>query len=217
MESTLGAAERVGARIVMVGNVYGYGEDAPDPLVESLPLRPTTVKGRVRAAMWERARASRAPATEVRGSDYLGRGAISIFSLLIAPKIVAGEPVVAPVDFDAVRPWTFVEDVARTLVAASRNDASWGRAFHVPSQHASLRQVATRFAELAGLPPPSLVQMPRSDLEALGKTDTIIREVVEMAYLLEHPFVLDAKDTERTLSVHATSLDAMLRDTLRTD
>src|SRR5262249_54525467 len=37
MESTVVAAERVGARIVSIGNTYPYGEGAPPTLTEDLP------------------------------------------------------------------------------------------------------------------------------------------------------------------------------------
>ncbi|MDF2696918.1 MAG: oxidoreductase, partial [Labilithrix sp.] len=45
----------------------------------------------------------------------------------------------------------------------------------------------------------------------------ILREVVEMAYLFEQPCLLDSSDTERVLGVHASSLDTMVRDTLRSE
>ena len=214
-DAVMAAAERSGARVAIVSNVYPYGEGAPSPLTESLPLTPTTVKGRVRAEMWRRARASRVKVTEVRGSDYLGHGAGSVFTLLAAPRLRAGEAASMPADLDAPHAWTFTEDVARTLVAAARSEASWGRAFHVPSRHASVREVATLLCELAGAPPPTLTRMSREELEALGRADSIMREIVEMAYLFERPLVLDSSETERILGVRATSLDAMLRDTLR--
>ena len=211
LDGVIHAARQAGARLVIVGNLYGYGENAPSTLRASLPLEPTSVKGRLRVALWTRALASGVPTTEVRGSDYLGRGAASAFTLLAAKRLVAGEIARFPADLDAVHPWTFTEDVARTLVAAARSDASWGRAFHVPSQHASVRQVATRLCELAGAPAPRLARMARAELEELG---SIVREIAEVAYLAEKPWTLDASDTERVLDVRASSLDTMLRATL---
>ena len=47
----LAAAERNGALLVTLENLYGYGPTDGKPMTEDLPLAATTVKGRTRAAM----------------------------------------------------------------------------------------------------------------------------------------------------------------------
>jgi len=47
----LTAAERTGALLVTLENLYGYGPPGGRPMTEDLPLAATTVKGRTRAAM----------------------------------------------------------------------------------------------------------------------------------------------------------------------
>ena len=69
----LQAAERSGAGLVTVGNLYGYGQvDAP--MTEATPVQPNGIKGQVRARMWADAlaahEAGRIRATELRASDY---------------------------------------------------------------------------------------------------------------------------------------------------
>jgi nucleoside-diphosphate-sugar epimerase len=179
-------------------------------------MAPHTIKGRVRAAMWEAARAGRARATEVRASDYLGHGAASHFTLMVLPSIVHGEVASFHGDLDAMHSWTFTQDVARALVAASVSDASWGRAWHVPSNVASVRELSASAARLAGAPAPTLNRMSGAELDALATTDSIIRELVEMIYLVDRPCVLDSTETQHALGVAATPLEDVLRDTLRT-
>jgi nucleoside-diphosphate-sugar epimerase len=215
MDGVVAAAESVGARLVVLGNIYGYGKEARSPVTSASPLAPTSVKGRVRTAMWEQALGSAVPAVEVRASDYLGDGAGSLFTLMTLPPVLTGKPAVTPGDLGALHAWSFTKDVARTLVAASRYSGDWGRAFHVPSQHASVRDLASRFAELGGTPLPNLRALTDGDLEALAREDEIIREVLEIAYLYRQPCILDASDTEHLLGVSASSLDTMIRDTLR--
>jgi nucleoside-diphosphate-sugar epimerase len=215
MDGVVAAAESVGARLVVLGNIYGYGKEARTPLTSASPLAPTSVKGRVRTAMWEHALGSAVPAVEVRASDYLGDGAGSLFTLMTLPPLLVGRPAAMLGDLDARHAWSFTKDVARTLVAASRYSGNWGRAFHVPSQHASVRDLATRFAELGGTSLPDLRSLADEDLEALAREDEFIREIVEMAYLYGQPCVLDASDTERLLGVSASSLDTMIKDTLQ--
>ncbi|WP_159587706.1 NAD-dependent epimerase/dehydratase family protein [Chelativorans xinjiangense] len=215
MEGVARAAERVGARIVVAGNTYGYGEGAPSQLSHDLPLKPTTVKGRVRVAMWERALSSSVPALEVRASDYLGKGAVSLFTLAVVPHVLAGEEAAIPGNPNAVHPWSFTKDVARTLVAASSYSGEWNRAFHVPSQHATPRELAARFATLVGAPTPRLREFSEPELRSLAENDPVMREVEEMVYLLEESSVLDASETTRLLGIVASALDDMVSDTLR--
>jgi nucleoside-diphosphate-sugar epimerase len=164
--------------------------------------------------MWERALTSNVPALEIRASDYLGDGAGSLFTLMTLPPLLAGEPSTMPGDLDALHAWSFTKDVARTLVAASRYSGDWGRAFHVPSQHISVRDLAARLAELGGAPLPGLRALTDEDLEALAREDEFMREIPEMVYLFRQPCILDASDTERLLGVYASSLDVMIEDTL---
>ncbi len=214
MEGVAEAAAKLKARLIVLGNVYGYGGEAPSPLTAATPLAPTSVKGRVRTAMWQRALAADVPALEIRASDYLGSGAGSLFALMTLPPLLAGMPATVSGDLDALHAWSFTRDVARTLVAASRYSDGWGRAFLVPSQHASIRQLATRFAEIAGAPVPQLEVLGEQQLEALGQEDALMRELPEMAYLYRRPCIVDATETERLLGVTASGLDAMIEDTL---
>jgi nucleoside-diphosphate-sugar epimerase len=212
--AVLRAAEAAGADVVTLSNIYGYGRFT-GPLTESTPLAPHTVKGRVRAAMWDAALRSPVRATEVRASDYLGHGAVTYFSLFVLPGALRGEASRFPGDVDLPHSWSFTKDVARTLVAAAASDASWGRAWHVPSRSASIRQLANMAAGVAGAPTPQLTRMPPDELQALAAADSMMREVAEMTYLFESACVLDSRETERLLGVSASPLDEALRDTLQ--
>ena len=68
----LAAAERSGAGLLIVGNLYGYGP-SPMPMTEATPLATTGTKGRVRAQMWHDALAAqeqgRVRTVELRASD----------------------------------------------------------------------------------------------------------------------------------------------------
>ncbi|TIX04342.1 MAG: oxidoreductase, partial [Mesorhizobium sp.] len=48
LDGTVRAAEAAGAKIILLGNLYGYGENAESPLHPDLPLDPTSRKGTTR-------------------------------------------------------------------------------------------------------------------------------------------------------------------------
>ncbi|OBQ75006.1 NAD-dependent epimerase/dehydratase family protein [Mesorhizobium erdmanii] len=210
IDGTVRAAEAVGAKLIVVGNLYGYGENAESPLRSDQALNPTSKKGTARTIMWQRAVRADIPAIEVRPSDYLGHGAISYFSLVALPSIIEGKPTAFIGDLDATHAWTFTKDVARTLVAASRYTGEWGRAFHVPSQYASPRELIQKTAAMLGREVPETRSYTVAEMEALG-----MHELIEMRYLFERPLLVDSSDTEALLGVSASSLEEMIADTLR--
>ncbi|TDC83012.1 NAD-dependent epimerase/dehydratase family protein [Micromonospora sp. KC606] len=213
----LTAAERAGAVLATVGNLYGYGPvDAA--MTEQTPLRATGSKGRVRNQMWTDAlaahRAGRVRVTEVRGSDYLGADGTSL-PMLVLPRVLAGQRVFLPVDWDAPHTWTYIADVARTLVAAATDVRAWGRPWHVPSPPAvPMRELAVRAAVLVGAPAPKLTRMPYPVLWAGGVVNPFARELRETAHQFTRPFLMDSTAATATLGVEPTPLDRSLKETV---
>ncbi|MGH3464164.1 MAG: NAD-dependent epimerase/dehydratase family protein [Kribbellaceae bacterium] len=214
----LRAAETSGAVLVTTGNLYGYGA-VDGPMTEDLPLRPNSEKGRVRVRIWEQAlaahRAGRIRTAEVRGSDYLGAGAVSPMTVLVLPKVLVGKRASVPADLDAPHSWTYTGDVARTLVAVASEQSSWGRAWHVPTgPPRSFREVAARATELAGLPGPLLSAMPYPVLWIGGLFDPMARAVRETQYQFRGPFVLDSTAATEAFGISPAALDDVLRETI---
>ncbi|NJC14666.1 nucleoside-diphosphate-sugar epimerase [Micromonospora profundi] len=213
----LTAAERSGAVLATVGNLYGYGP-VDGPMTEQTPAAAAGIKGRVRNQMWADAlvahEAGRVRVTEVRGSDYLGVNGMSL-AMMVLPRVLAGQRVVLPVDWDAPHTWTYIPDVARTLVAAATDPAAWGRAWHVPSTPAvPMRELATRAAALAGAPAPKLTRMPYPMLWLGGLINPLARELRETAYQFDRPFLMDSTAASAALGIEATPLDAALTETV---
>lgn len=214
----LRAAELSGAVLVTTGNLYGYGQ-VDTPMTEQLPQRPNSVKGQVRATLWADAlaahQAGRIHTAEVRGSDYLGAGTMSPFSAMVLPKVLAGRRASMPADLDAPHSWTYVGDVARTLTAVATDKNAWGRPWHVPTAPAlSVRTLATRAAELAGAPAAQVTRMPTVTLRLAGLFNPAAREMLEMQYQLQRPFVLDSSAATAAFGIDPTPTDDALRDTI---
>ncbi|WFE59905.1 NAD-dependent epimerase/dehydratase family protein [Micromonospora sp. WMMD712] len=213
----LTAAGRAGAVLATVGNLYGYGP-VDGPMTEDIPPAAGGTKGQVRNRMWAEAvaahRAGRVRVTEVRGSDYLGVGALSV-PMMLLPRVLDGRRVVLPVDFDAPHTWTYVDDVARTLVRVAAVERAWGRAWHVPSPPAvSARELAARAAALADAPAPRLTRLPYPALWLGGLVNPFVRELRETAYQFDRPFLMDSTAATATLGIEPTPLGSALAQTV---
>lgn len=215
-QGLLTAAERTGADYVMLDNLYAYGP-VDGPMTEDLPLAPSSVKGRVRAEVWRQADAAhsagRVRLTTVRASDFIGAGAVSVFTLAVAPKVLAGKPALVPADLDAPHSWTATRDVARALVTVAQDERGRGRVWHAPTPPPlSVRELAVRLARQAEVREPRLRAMPGWLLRAGGLFSPAVRELPEMQYQFQRPFVLDSSAIEETFDLHPMPLEEVLQE-----
>jgi nucleoside-diphosphate-sugar epimerase len=203
----LDTAHAAGAVLATVSNVYGYGP-VDVPMTEDLPLAATTVKGRVRAGMWRDALAAHEAdlvrAFEVRGSDYLCPGPQSQFGDRVMKPLMAGHPARLLGSLDEPHTWTSPADVARTLVHLAQDERAWGRAWHVPSAPPrTQREVVADLSRAAGVTPRPAI-LPSAALLLAGIFSPVVRELREMAYEFDRPFILDSTSTETTFSLAPT-------------
>jgi nucleoside-diphosphate-sugar epimerase len=194
-QAFLDYAERTGAVLATVSNLYGYGP-VDVPMTEDLPLAAEGEKARVRVRMWQDAKAAhdagRIRATEVRGSDYICPGAQSMLGDRVMPRILAGKNVQLIGDIDQPHTWTAPIDVARMIVTAASDERGWGRAWHVPSNPPrSQREAVADLAAAAGMPQVKASTVPAALLWALGLFQPTIRELKETDYQRERPYLLD--------------------------
>jgi nucleoside-diphosphate-sugar epimerase len=216
--SMLTAAERSGAVLAMVGNLYGYGP-VTGPMTEDLPLRAVGPKGRVRAQMWTDAlaghEAGRVRAVEVRGSDYIGPDAQSQLGDRVVPRLLAGKPVQVLRSADTAHSWTYVEDVAQLLVIAGSDSRAWGRPWHVPSNPPrTQREAVADLCRAAGVSQVKVGEVPPLVLKAIGLFNPLMRELPEVAYQLAGPFVIDDSAARRTFDLSPTPWDVVLKATV---
>ena len=204
-EALLTAAERNGAVLATVSNLYGYGPVGV-PMTEDLPLTAQGPKGRTRASMWQHAlaahEAGRVRVTEVRGSDYLCSGPGSQMGDRVMPRILRGKTVSVLPSADQPHSWTSVEDVARLLVTVASDERAWGCAWHVPSNAPrSQREVVADLCRAAGIEPVTVREHPTALLRLLGLVNPMVGELAEVAYQFERPFVIDSSAAETTFGL----------------
>ncbi|WJD95876.1 NAD-dependent epimerase/dehydratase family protein [Streptomyces antimycoticus] len=218
--SLCAAAEATGAVLVILGNLYGYGP-VDVPMTEELPLAATGTKGRVRAAVWEQARdlheQGRIKAVEVRASDFFGPGVTDGGHLAarVMPKVLRGKPVSSLGDPDTPHSWSYIPDVAAALAEVAGEERAWGRAWHVPTAPAqSTREMVDRLATQAETGPVAVRRLPSAVLGLASLVSPLLRELKEVRYQFDRPFVVDASAYEAAFAVRATPVDEQVKATV---
>jgi len=210
--SVLAAAERSGAVLVTLSNLYGYGPRVPGgydeahPITEATPLAATGRKGRVRARVWQDAlaahQAGRVRVAEVRAADFVGPGAQSAMGERIVRQVRQGKRVSVLGRADRPHTWSFTDDVARMLVTAGTDPRAWGRAWHVPSNEPlSQRQVIDDFARAAGVGQVRSGAIPSAVLRGMGLVWPLMRELRETEYQFRDDFVMDSSAAQTTFGL----------------
>ncbi|MEU2871129.1 NAD-dependent epimerase/dehydratase family protein [Streptomyces olivoreticuli] len=218
--SVCAAAEATGAVLVMLGNLYGYGP-VDGPMTEELPLAATGTKGRVRAAVWEQARKlheqGRIKAVEVRASDFFGPGVTDGGHLAarVMPRLLRGKPVSVLGDPDAPHSWSYLPDVAGALIEVAGEERAWGRAWHAPTGPAlSTREMVDRLADRSRTGPVAVRRLSPAVLGVVSVFSPLIRELKEIRYQFDRPFVVDSSAYEDGFAVRATPVDEQVEATV---
>ena len=219
-ENLVAAALREKAVLAVTENLYMY-QRGVEVISEQTPEIPPTRKGALRKQLHERlvaAGVSRGLTwTSVRASDYYGPGA-GLQSMLgtdlfldpvfngKTPRVVGG--------LDQLHSVAFVEDYGHALAIAALDPRAYGKAWIVPNDRArTTRDTAQVFFDLAGKKK-VLAIYPRALIAFLGIFNPLLREVVEMLYQKEEPYVVDGSAFSRTFGFSATPLEEGVKKTL---
>lgn len=207
--SLLTAAERTGATLVTSSNLYPYGPGT-EPMTEGAPDLATDHKGRLRAGMWAEAKArhdqQRLRAVEVRAADYVGAGVGANGHLpRQLPTARRGRTAWVMGSPDQPHSWTDVLDVARTLVAVATREGTWGQVWRAPSNPArTQRQALTDVLATVDLPAVAVRGYPRLVTAWGGRVSEMLREVDEVSYMFDRPYVMSSTHTQQTLGLDPT-------------
>ena len=215
----LAAAERNGALLVSLENLYGYGPTGGTPMTEDLPLAATTVKGRTRAAMTQEllaaADAGRVRIAIGRASDFFGAGATeSSLGERVFGNAVAGKRADFVGNPDLPHTYSYVPDIASGLATLGTDARAVDGVWHLPGpETVTTRQLLELVAGDVGHPV-GVRSLPKLAVRALGLFNPTIRELVELSYEFDAPFVLDTTKYQSTFATAGTPLATAIAATV---
>jgi nucleoside-diphosphate-sugar epimerase len=199
-----------GAKLIVADNLYMYG-DVNGPIRESSPYAATSRKGKIRAQMAEALMAAhktgKIRVAVARGSDYYGPfGVDSMMGSRAIYPALEGKAAQLTGNIDQPHSFTYIEDFGKTMVILGEREEALGEVWHVPNAAPmTQRAMMTLIFQEIGKPP---------KINTMGKTMMILgglfipvaREVVEMMYEFEKPFIVDSSKFERAFGMTATPI-----------
>ena len=195
LQRVVDATAAVGAKLVMVDNLYGYGPGA-GVMTEDTPERATDRKGAVRRAMtamlMNAHRSGKLRVTIGRASDYYGPRSDNSGITALAIEPVAESRILRwTINPDAPRSIAYLPDIARAYVELGTSDRADGEIWILPHGEPV---TGRRFLEVvnATLPQPLETGLiSRTMLRLAAPFHRISRETLSIAYQWSEPFVVD--------------------------
>ena len=194
--SVIEGVSRTGAKLVFGSNVYMYGPTAGQPIHEELPYAAETRKGRARAEVANMLLTAhhegKLQVVIGRAADFYGPRVVdSMAGEMVFGAALEGKTVNLAGDIDLPHTLTYIRDFAHALVTLSEHDEAYGQAWHVPSAETiTTRQFVSLIEEEIGRPVQTR-SAGKNMMRFIGLFNPNVREIVEIMYEFEEPFVVD--------------------------
>ena len=207
------------ANLITSSNLYGYGP-YDGILTEDLPLSATWTNGRVRAEVWQEAKAlfdaGKLKVTEVRGSDYICANEQSRMGHRVVPNLLLEKPIQLLGELDQPHTWTDPDDVAQLMMVIAEDERSWGRPWHVPSNEPKTqREVVADIASELGVTNYQLRAVGQRMERILGLLNPLIRELNKGNYQFNSPFVMNSRAASETFKLVAKPWKQLIQDLVK--
>ena len=202
MANVIDACEAARARLVFFDNMYMYGPQTA-PLTEDMPLTDYGKKPAVRAAVtrqWMAARdAGRIKVAALRAPDFYGPGAgNSHLGDIVFGNLASGKPAMLVAPPDTPHDFAYTPDLGRmvaTLLDAP--DEDFGQVWHSPcAPTRTPREILALGAAALGVKL-RLSVVPLGLLPTIGVFAPFLREVAEMRFTFDRPYLVDARKWTR--------------------
>ncbi len=214
-----GATAEGVAHCLLIGTVYPYGRPRTDPVREDHPREPHTFKGRMRMAqedlLLEAHAAGRIKGAVLRLPDFYGPGVDKSFLHGAITAATQGGPANMIGPLDRPHEFVFVPDVGPVVSRLVETPGAWGHVWHLAGAGATTQQaLLDEIARQSGRPLKVRVAG-KGMLRLIGLFNPMMREMVEMHYLLTEPVIMDDSALQKLIGpIAKTPYSEGIRQTL---
>jgi nucleoside-diphosphate-sugar epimerase len=222
MANVVGACEAKQARLIFFDNVYAYGR-VEGPMSEETPVRPSSVKGAIRAEiaahLQRRMAEGKITALIARAADFYGPHSqrSSVPGLLVFRRLAEGGKARVMANADTRHSYSYTLDCAAALRLLAAEDDVFGQVWHLPTAGPapSGREFVDMAAKALGTQP-RLSVIPGWMIRSAGLVSPMMRELGEMLYQNAYDYVFDSTKFERRFGFVPTSYEDGIAATART-
>ena len=212
MTNVVEACAATGARLVFVDNLYQLGPQT-EPRREDMPL---TTRGAKPAILTEVTRiwmaaaaAGRVRVAALRCSDFYGPGVpMSHLGATAFEPLTRGKPAMIMTPPDTPHDFAYVPDIARAVITLlGAPDDAFGQVWNMPcAPTRTPRQILQLGADALGVKL-KITAIPLWLLPVVGLGSTFVREIADVSFTLDRPYIVDGSKFTRRFWSNVTPIE----------
>jgi nucleoside-diphosphate-sugar epimerase len=221
IRNTIEACKKTGARLIFFDNVYMYGR-VDGPMTEETPYDPVSRKGDLRARiateLMSEVRKGNITATIARSADFYGPGSekTSIPHVLVFKRLAANQRAQWLANAKVPHSFTYTPDAAKALYLLATDENSWNQLWHLPTaKHPPTAEDFIRKAADTLQKDARYTLLSKWMIRMGGLFDSVTRELNEMLYQYEYPYIFDSTKFENAYHFRPTPYDEGITTTAR--
>lgn len=214
MHSVVDACKTHNAKLVFFDNVYMYDPKHIPHMTEDASYHPSSQKGAVRKQVAElvmnASKQGDIRALIARSADFYGPGHIdaSVLTQTVFARLAAGKAAQWLASATYPHAFTYTPDAGRATALLGNTEDAYGQAWHLPT--AADPPTGEQWVDniATALDAKAKVQvLPKWGIKALGLFMPLMRELVEMSYQYDRPYVFNSDKFSKRFGVDATQYE----------
>lgn len=208
-------AQKRGAKIALVDNIYAYGRQSTNPVIEQGSKEPQTKKGKIRLMMENKLKKSKVPSLIVHFPDLYGPNAENTILYETLKNIVQGKKANFVGNMQVKREFLYTVDGAKAMVELALRDDTYNQNWNVPAVHPIAgEELVEILREITGYQK-GVRTVSKGMIRLFGIVSPSMKEIVEMLYLTEEPIILSGGKYEKEIgALPRTSYKVGLEETI---
>jgi nucleoside-diphosphate-sugar epimerase len=218
MKNITQAASAAKAKLIFADNLYMYGP-TNGPMAEDSPYNAHGHKGQLRARManelMDAHRAGKVRVAIGRAADYYGQGVINaIAGKDLFTAVLAGKKAMWAGSLDQPHTMTFTQDFAKGLIILGERDEALGQVWHIPGMGPITGREFLQIAFEAAGTKPQMGAYSRLMIRFAGLFSPMIREVDEVLYEFENPYIVSGDKFAKAFGTIGTPHKQAIKETV---
>ncbi|UTR13740.1 SDR family NAD(P)-dependent oxidoreductase [Salipaludibacillus sp. LMS25] len=198
LENLIQLAEEQQAKVVLIDNIYAYGNPKTSHVTENTIKQPHTKKGKLRYEMEMTLKKSGVPYTIVHLPDLYGPNATNTILYETLKNVSKNKQAIFVGPMNTAREYVFTEDAAKATIELALNSEAVNQCWNIPASHPVTGDELLTIVKDLGYTK-SFRPISKNAIRLLGIFSPFMRELTEMMYLTETPVILNGKKYEQLM------------------
>lgn len=213
------ALSKTDAKLVFADNLYSYGNVMGKEMNEQMPHSAKTKKGKIRAGVINTLLYSGEPYNSrvafVKAADFIGpRIHKGVFGTDFLDRIHDGKRVLLFGNIDLPHTFTYINDFAAAMINVGTANDTFGQIWHVPNAPALSLDKWVHLFEVVTNKRIKKTISPKFVIRITGFFNSFIKELYEMAYQFEYPYLVNHNKYVSRFGNHCTYPSDIVKETV---